>query len=178
MLQNRIFFPLVSRCFFRAAIYNAFAHKSSMIYISIQPDIVNRIGVATLKLREYFILFLAIMSRFGYGASISEYWEVLCASFVVQSMWISWAWESGVWVNGVWVSGVCVCVRRVGKWCVYVCVCVCVNWWLNCVVSCVCVDKWWASGESTCIAGNIFVQILLYEILLGHVLFKFSNIGN
>ena len=54
--------------------------------------------------------FLAVASRSGCGASISEYWEVLCASFVVQRC-----------VSKLCVRKWCVSKWCVGKWCVCVC---------------------------------------------------------
>ena len=63
---------------------------------------------------------LAVASRSCCGASISEYWDGLCASFVVQRC-----------VNTLCVNKWCVGKWRVGKWCTCVCVC----------KLCVCVGK-------------------------------------
>ena len=64
-----------------------------------------------------FNFFLAVASRSGCGAPISEYWEVLCSSFVIQRC-----------VNKLRVSKWCVSKWCVGKWCVCACkLCVCVS---------------------------------------------------
>ena len=80
-----------------------------------QLDVVNRSGVAACV-----NFFLAVASRSGCGASISEYWEVLYASFVVQRcvnrLSVS-KWCVGKWCVGKW----CVSKWCVGKWCVCVC---------------------------------------------------------